>query len=375
MAGQAAAVVKDGTEKQGALAAYSHEQIEHLRNFIAPGFTNDELAFFLAVAKQKGLDPFTRQVHAVKRKLRGQDESGKWVDGAITRVDVMTGIDGYRAIAARSGDYAPGDETVQMDSQGYMPLSATVSVRKLVHGQWLTFSATAYFDEYAAKYKDQKTGEWKLGEMWRKMPRRMITKCAEALALRKGWPEQLSDIYASEEMDRATSEEQPAGAFAALQQEAAPAIPAPQVVAAPPPAAKPVQQPAPAPQQAAVLDMQAARVEQQRPEARKGEALPEVWAVTDAIPDSVVLWLKPLLALAGKPVHGMTVGELELVIETCKRGYAAAKASPKSTQQLLKLLMTITASAQASRDQKLGKQAAAETPLPEFTDSMMPAGA
>jgi phage recombination protein Bet len=209
-------IVKVGSEKTAAMSGYNEEQVNHLRNYIAPGFADSEIAFFLAVAQAKGLDPFTRQVHAVKRKLRGQDENGRWVDGAITRIDVMTGIDGYRAIAARCKDYAPGDESVQMGSDG-MPVSATVSVRKLVQGSWLTFSATAYFDEYAPRYKD-KLGSMVLGEMWRKMPRRMITKCAEALALRKGWPEELSDIYASEEMDRATGEDATPTQFAALTQ-------------------------------------------------------------------------------------------------------------------------------------------------------------
>ena len=42
---------------------------------------------------------------------------------------------------------------------------------------------------------------------WIKMPRIMLAKCAEAQALRRGWPEDLSGIYAPEEMDQAHAAE------------------------------------------------------------------------------------------------------------------------------------------------------------------------
>ena len=52
--------------------------------------------------------------------------------------------------------------------------------------------AVAKFDSYNATTP-----------IWRKMPDTMIAKCAEALALRKAFPNDLSGIYTTEEMEQA----------------------------------------------------------------------------------------------------------------------------------------------------------------------------
>ena len=189
------------TEPESVLASYTAEQVQILKTQIAPGVSDMELRYFLTVANKRGLDPFSRQIYAI---MREQWDAG--LRRRVPKMTIQTGIDGLRAIADRTGHYAPGDESWEMGNDG-MPVSATVSVEKLVGGTWKRYSATAHWDEYAAWTK--RDGQDVLAGLWAKMPKRMLAKCAEALALRKGWPEQMSGLYITEEMEQADARQRP----------------------------------------------------------------------------------------------------------------------------------------------------------------------
>jgi phage recombination protein Bet len=170
---------------------FSPEQIQLLKDVIAKGASDQEFAVFLEIIKAKGLDPFQKHVYFVKR----WDNEAKRETWAA-----QTGIDGYRLIADRTGDYAPGKAPVYEYDAG-KPISATAFVKKWVRDAWHEVSATAFFDEYVQRRKDGAPTS-----MWQKMPRVMLAKCAEALALRRAFPGELSGIYTHEEMGQAQVE-------------------------------------------------------------------------------------------------------------------------------------------------------------------------
>lgn len=161
-----------------------------VKNVLAPDLSDDELKLFAMVAACSGLDPFAKQVYAVKRG---------------GRVTFQTGIDGYRAIAERTGQYDGQDEPEYgpacgcgREPKGH-PEFATVKVYRKDMGR--PIAATAYFDEYYAGDP---------GPMPKKMPRVMIAKVAEALALRKAFPYDANrqrgigaDLYTADEMAQA----------------------------------------------------------------------------------------------------------------------------------------------------------------------------
>jgi phage recombination protein Bet len=178
------------TKREMAIAPidFSPEKVELLKRTICRGATNDELELFIHACRRTGLDPFMKQIHAVKR----------WQDGREVMA-IQTGIDGYRLIADRSDRYVPGREpTFAYDDEGRV-LSATAHVKKRASdGTWHEISATAHYDEYVGR---KKGGE--PNKMWAEKPHIMLAKCAEALALRRAFPAELSGVYTSEEMDQA----------------------------------------------------------------------------------------------------------------------------------------------------------------------------
>ena len=172
--------------------AFTSQQLATLRQIGVEKASEGDLAVFFHHCQRTGLDPFAKQIYMV----------GRWDNraGAMKYV-IQTGIDGYRLIAERTGTYAGSDEA--WHEEGGRLVSATVTVRKVVAGQVCGFTATARLEEYVQTGKDGKP----MG-LWAKMPHRMLAKCAEALALRKAFPQDLSGIYTAEEMSQADSSEQ-----------------------------------------------------------------------------------------------------------------------------------------------------------------------
>lgn len=175
---------------------FTPKQIDILKNSICKGVSNEEFEVFLMACKKTQLDPFMRQIYAVKRKSKKPD--GTWGD----TMTIQTGIDGYRLIAERTEKYAPGPEPTYIQDENGQLVSATSYIKKQTRdGTWHTVSASAYMDEYCQKTRDGAP----MG-MWSNMPRTMLAKCAEAQALRKAFPSEMCGVYTKEEMNQADVE-------------------------------------------------------------------------------------------------------------------------------------------------------------------------
>ena len=172
------------------IVPFDSEKLDLLKRTICKNATNDELELFVHACKRTGLDPFMKQIHAVKRY---DPQSGREV------MAIQTGIDGYRLIAERTDRYMPGKEPAYEYNQKNELVKATAFIQKLDKlGRWHEVAASALYDEYVGT---KKGGE--PNSMWRSKPHIMLAKCAEALALRRAFPAELSGVYTSEEMAQA----------------------------------------------------------------------------------------------------------------------------------------------------------------------------
>lgn len=172
---------------------WTREQLDLLKRTLVPSdITDDEFELFVHVSRHRRLDPFAKQIYAVRR---GRN------------IVHQTGIDGFRLIAQRTGQYAGQDGPYWCGPDGRWrdvwlrdepPAAARVGALRA------GFAAPVYSVARWSSYAQPKS------EKWQSMPDLMIAKCAEALALRRAFPEELSGLYVAEEMDQADRETAPA---------------------------------------------------------------------------------------------------------------------------------------------------------------------
>lgn len=191
------------------------KRLDLIRKTVAKDCNPAEFDWFLHICQRTRLDPLRRQIYAFVFHAK---------DPKRRQMVPVTAIAGLRAIAARTGNYRPDSQPPRLDlcepdaainPQGI--LRAEVTVYAHAHGEWFPVVGEAYWEEFAPiveRWGENEDGERvptgkryldPKKEGWTRMPRLMLAKCAEALALRKAWPEDCGDLYEEAEVDRARS--------------------------------------------------------------------------------------------------------------------------------------------------------------------------
>nr|BFD33687.1 hypothetical protein GTC16762_33060 [Pigmentibacter ruber] len=179
---------KDLKELSKRYSEYSIEKLDALlKTIIVKEVTLAEVEAFLYIAKQSGLCPFKKQIQLIDFKGTKRP---------------YTTIDGFRVLAERSSQYV-GQTTplfcgkdkiwTEVWTENTPPLAAKVGI--LRKGFLEPIFAIAKYSSYNS---DTPT--------WKKMPDVMLAKCAEALAFRKTFPDNMCGLYTLEEMTQASSE-------------------------------------------------------------------------------------------------------------------------------------------------------------------------
>ncbi|MEM1095670.1 MAG: phage recombination protein Bet [Bacteroidota bacterium] len=175
-----------------AAVEFDKSQVELIkRTLMDPEATMEELSLFITFCKRTGLDPIAKQIYAIHRydKRKG---------GKV--MSIQTSIDGFRIIAERHGKYAGQVGPFWCGSDGEWkdiwlgngkPVAAKVGI--LRHDFKEPLWGIAKWSSYAQERSP----------MWKNMPEHMLAKCAESLALRRAFPNDLSGIYTREEMHQA----------------------------------------------------------------------------------------------------------------------------------------------------------------------------
>ena len=187
------------TQQGGSLAISDQELLGVLESSLYPGASSDSIKMVIGYCKAAKLDVMQKPVHIVPI---WDSKSGRMRDV------IMPGVGLYRTQAARSDAYAGVSEPefgpdITENIGGVTityPAWCKVIVRRAMKsGNIAEFAATERWKEnYAVKGGKEKSIA--PNAMWIKRPYGQISKCAEAQALRKAFPE-VGSAPTSDEMD------------------------------------------------------------------------------------------------------------------------------------------------------------------------------
>lgn len=166
------------------LNEYSATEQAALRNEICPEATDDQVNYFLRVCQARSIDPFSGLLYMQRRTNKGK-----------IKCSVQPTVDGSRAAAARTGDYAGSDEPEFDNEDAEIPKWCRVVVYRMVNNERCAFTAKCRWREFVPQAPND--------FQWKSKPYHMLSKVTEVQALRKAFPEHVSaageDDYDTEE--------------------------------------------------------------------------------------------------------------------------------------------------------------------------------
>lgn len=173
------------------LIKFTPPQVALVRRTVAKDCNELEFDTFIELCKARGLNPLLR--HAFAQVYSKTDKDKRQMVIVVSR-------EGQRSLAERTKAYRPDEKAPRFvtidttsDANPAGLLSAEVSVYKHSHGEWFPVTEVAYWEEYAPR---------PVKDLWKKMPRVMLAKCAEMAALRKAFPDDFGGLYGEGEIDR-----------------------------------------------------------------------------------------------------------------------------------------------------------------------------
>lgn len=203
------------TVKRVGEITFDKETVDLIKSQVAVGASDKELQLFLYQSKKTGLDPLARQIYFIKRKTakKQKQPNGSWTTTYEEKATIQASIDGLRVVAERSQDYAGQDEPrfegelEIKKTEGYGQNARTVT-KKVPEKCVVTVyrfdkKGTRFAAAHGVAYWEEYCPDVNQAFMWYKMPHTMLAKVAEALALRKAFPQDLSGLYTQEEMEQA----------------------------------------------------------------------------------------------------------------------------------------------------------------------------
>lgn len=174
---------------------YDKSRLKMLKALVPESAKLQDYLYLATKAKEYDLDPLSREIMLSRTWDKEKN---------AYHHHLIIGIEGQRRIADRTGEYCPGRETEYRykEDTGEL-LSATVYVLRYhaKSGAWHEIAETAFYDEYVVKRKDGRPNQF-----WERMPKSQLAKCAEARALRRGFPDKLGGTYAPDELPDYTEE-------------------------------------------------------------------------------------------------------------------------------------------------------------------------